>query len=216
MTIRRPIAIGTKFGRLTVVEQIPTYCRCLCECGTQKMVQTTHLLTTMVKSCGCLYRDTRDTKGDHGHYVGGRRTSTARVWINMIQRCTKPNHQAYASYGGRGITVCARWMNFKNFLEDMGVRPDGMSLDRLDNNKGYQPDNCAWRTRKHQARNRRDTVRAILNGTLVSVADEAEARGLPIKMVARRVKKGMPLDLALSFPSQRANPQPTASGGGGN
>lgn len=87
--------------------------------------------------------------------LGLARSPTRYTWAGMIQRCSNPRHGAYKDYGGRGITVCKRWMKFENFVEDMGLRPPGLTLERVNNDKGYKKSNCKWATRKEQANNRR-------------------------------------------------------------
>ena len=86
----------------------------------------------------------------HGHSSGGKLSPTYISWHNMKQRCRDPGDTSYARYGGRGITFCERWLDFNNFLQDMGERPDGLTLDRLDNDGNYEPSNCRWATRKQQ------------------------------------------------------------------
>ena len=94
----------------------------------------------------------------HGHASPGLRTPTYMVWGSMIQRCTNPNNSGWPDYGARGISVCERWLTFENFLADMGERPDGLSIDRVDNNGNYEPGNCRWATASQQQRNRRRPV----------------------------------------------------------
>jgi len=91
----------------------------------------------------------------HGHKAGGKSSPTYQTWCEMKRRCQDVNRHDYERYGGRGIKICERWQDFANFLKDMGVRPPGKTLDRVDNSKGYEPSNCRWATRKEQIQNRR-------------------------------------------------------------
>lgn len=121
-----------------------------CPCG--RVFKT---FRSRVQSCGCgRHIPTNKTHGYAGK--NKKRGSTYSSWEAMKSRCLNPNHQAYSSYGGRGITICNEWLDFKGFLKDMGERPKGMTLDRIDNDKGYSKSNCRWSTPKQQARNRRN------------------------------------------------------------
>lgn len=163
MTTRFKDMAGKKFGRLTVIKRGPNIgpkvgWLCDCECGYKgKLVQAWHLRSGATKSCGCYNREYQAaTKATHGHKRVGKETRTHRSWRAMKSRCLNPNDKAFHHYGGRGITICDRWKNsFENFLEDMGERPDEMTLDRIDNDGDYEVNNCKWSTQTEQVRNRR-------------------------------------------------------------
>ncbi len=109
----------------------------------------------------------------HGHSINGIRTPTYGSWFNMKQRCLNLNNPAYHNYGGRGIKVCERWVKFENFLEDMGERPEGMTIDRIDNDGNYEPSNCKWSTRKEQSNNRKLN---LTKEVIISRQEEKEKR----------------------------------------
>lgn len=153
--------IGKTFGRLTVVAAAPSSkhrelrWECMCACGTLHVVQGKHLRSGAIASCGCFRNEkTSQRFRKHGHKVGGV-SATYQSWRGMHERCTLPSHVAYSRYGGRGIRVCERWATFANFVSDMGERPDGMEIDRIDNDGNYEPGNCRWATRQKQMRHLR-------------------------------------------------------------
>ena len=123
----------------------------------------------------------------HGHTTHTSSSPTYKSWHMMLQRCTNPNYPQYADYGGRGITVCKRWRVFKNFLDDMGVRPEGLTLDRKNNSKGYSPANCKWATRAEQQRNRRSSNVWTHKGERKTVAEWAEQLGMKRHSLYMRV-----------------------------
>ena len=142
---------GHRFGRLVVLGRQGRTANgkalwlCQCDCGNTSIVQGCNLRSGNSNSCRCYHHESN--------------TPTWTCWKNMHQRCANPNHNSYKHYGGRGIAVCDRWYEFANFLADMGERPVGLSLDRIDNDAGYSPDNCRWATSQQQAKNRRQSRR---------------------------------------------------------
>jgi len=136
---------------------------------------------------------------------GSSRDSRAyRVWADMLSRCNNSNHQAYAYYGERGITVCERWHSYDNFYADMGSPPHKFTLERKDNEAGYCPDNCIWASRTAQANNRSGNRLINLNGEMLSAAEAARRVGLKPKIVHQRLYKGWP-ESELLRPARRAN-----------
>ena len=144
---------------------------CRCECGSEASVTGSTLRNGTSESCGCLVRDNNTV---HGHARKRNNSRTYYTYKSMIQRCTNPEATGYSEYGGRGITICDKWLkSFDNFLEDMGERPSGRTLDREDNDKGYSKDNCRWATQSEQTQNSRQSRRWTLNGVTYNTAEEA-------------------------------------------
>lgn len=197
--------IGQKFGRLLVVEQEfrdnRTWCKCICDCGTEAEVLQTRLLNGNTKSCGCLKID-GITERATTHGMTG--TITHRSWKGMKRRCHNPKDQKYVNYGARGITVCDEWKDsFETFLADMGECPEGHSLDRIDVNGNYEPNNCRWTDAATQSRNKTTTRRLEYDGRTQCLTDWAIEFGLNTTTLINRLKSGRSLEDALTKPTIR-------------
>lgn len=150
------MSVGQKLWRLTLLERLPREKgknrkgRFACDCGKESVAVISRVKSGSTRSCGCL-RDEVAAENSTKH--GMRRTETYGSWTAMIARCSNPKNEHFNRYGGRGITVCDRWHDFVCFYEDMGKRPKGKTLDRIDNNLGYFKENCRWATHSEQVRN---------------------------------------------------------------
>lgn len=194
---------GKRFGRWTVVEvatgpDARYYVRwkCRCDCGNIKFVARTSLQSGESKSCGCLRKETHvPALKTHGL----SRTVEYVTWKNMISRCNDPKNKAYANYGERGIKVCDSWQSFEGFLSDMGLRPDGMTLERNDNNTNYTKENCRWATRQEQNNNTRRTTHVTVNGVTRTLAEWASLSGIRYETISYRLRKGVPAAIAVAL-----------------
>ena len=139
---------------------------------------STATISNHMRELGITARSRTETSLRHGHNVIGKRSGTYNSWDTMIQRCTNPKNDNYRNYGARGIRICERWLTFVNFLADMGKRPARLTLERIDNSRGYEPGNCEWVTRKQQLNNRRGNVIVEYNGKTLTLAQWAELLGL--------------------------------------
>jgi hypothetical protein len=157
---------GQRFGRLIAIEiahkekrpagSSRIFWHCLCDCGRENVVAGEKLKNGHSKSCGCISREILAKRCvTHGHTYVGKINPTYTCWSNMRRRCQDLNHPRYPDWGGRGIVVCERWQTYQNFLADMGERPPGLTLDRIDVDGPYTPENCRWATASQQRLNQR-------------------------------------------------------------
>lgn len=154
--------VGAVFGRLTVIEKASPYISpsgqkrvrwlCKCNCGGDAVVGRDALVKGVTQSCGCLQKE-RAGRSNKRH--GLSKSKIWNIWSEMHQRCGNPKNKGFKHYGGRGITVCEEWATFENFYRDMGAPPEGLSLERINNDLGYSAANCKWATIWEQALNRR-------------------------------------------------------------
>jgi len=189
-----PISVGTRYGRWVILEEVDSSSlhvrriRCHCDCGVEKIVVLRGLRDGSSKSCGCLAREvSRERLWKHGE--GGDTSSEYRVWAGMKSRCYSLSNPQYFRYGARGISVCDRWLNsFQDFLVDVGRKPGPeYSLDRIDNLRGYEPENVRWATAQQQARNRRSNKLITYNGETHLLIEWAETTGIPSGVLRRRL-----------------------------
>jgi hypothetical protein len=176
---------GNKYGKLTAI----SFVSCInkkttwlfkCECGVEKEIKINNVMYNGTMSCGCL-RIENFLSGGSNKKHGKSKSNTYRIWDTMKQRCTNPNNNSYKRYGKRGIVFCKRWYKFENFLEDMGEKPKGHTLERINNNLGYNRKNCRWATPKEQARNKRNTVYFEYFGEKKALAQWCEELNIPYK-----------------------------------
>ena len=188
---------GKKFERLTAIERAGqdrfgrAVWRCKCECGTEVAVAAFRLSSGHTRSCGCL-----TGRGNATH--GKSRTGAHRSWLAMKARCLNPRSSFFARYGGRGITVCAEWADsFEAFFADMGERPLGATLDRIDTDSNYCPTNCRWATVQEQQNNRSTSIRICRDGRTMTVMQWCRELNIKADAVYGRIRRGIAPEEAL-------------------
>lgn len=193
---------GSRFGRLLFVGIVERgdppdnnhLMRFICDCGQEKLSRIKLVRSGRVSSCGCLARDVLVARNTR-HGLSKQFPGSYKAWKDMRSRCNRENSPDYVHYGARGILVCARWDDFSNFASDMGERPVGMSLDRIDVNGPYSPENCRWATAKQQANNKRSN--RIFNG--MTLQELAEGVGLDRSKLRYRLNSGYSIEDAVSL-----------------
>jgi len=192
--------VGKIFGKLTVLEFVgrpakgtsgDSLWRCRCDCGKESVARGYNLKAGKSKSCGCTIAPALlKSNITHGKY----HTPERRVWTGIKTRCFNANEKTWPYYGGRGITVCDRWLGengFSNFLADMGSRPSpAHSIERKDVNGNYEPDNCMWATRKEQVLNKRNTLKIEYKGEVIPLKTACALEGANYYSVRCRIRKG--------------------------
>lgn len=178
VTVRR--GSNTKAGKTTYL--------CACDCGTEREVVSSSLIGGKSISCGCNQIDVVTARNTTHGMVG---SSEYGSWQMMLARCRNANFPDYDLYGGRGISVCERWLKFENFFSDMGKKPEGKtSIDRIDVNGDYEPNNCRWASQKEQMNNVRKNRHVAIGGVVMTIADAARYLGMPYGKTMWRVTTG--------------------------
>ena len=208
---------GLKFGQLSVLGRAPSpgfvtdrgaYWLCRCTCGNEKVVSANNLASGHTVSCGCHQKrragdSARSRFTTHGQSRPGNVASEYRIWTGIIARCENPASRAFPRYGGRGIGICDEWRNsFPTFLAAVGPRPSNShTLDRIDNDRGYEPGNVRWATAAQQSRNRRDRRPITFGGRTMLPTDWCNLTGLRLKTLLDRIyKRGWSIESALTTP----------------
>jgi hypothetical protein len=210
---------GAKFGRLTVLARSSdqnrrTHWLCACACGNKKAIAQDNLVSEKTSSCGCFQKESAAQIGKRNRIHGGDqlpvplRKLTYNSWRAMIDRCENPANIRYFRYGAKGIKVCDRWRNsFDLFCNDMGGRPSKEhSIDRIDGDRGYDPENCRWATRREQTDNRKGVGSHVVfyNGETKSISEWARYMGLTANALFLRINQlGWPIEKALTTPLKK-------------
>lgn len=196
--------VGCVFERWTVLEYagpgtVGATWRCRCECGTERVVNANSLMAGTSASCGCFASEMAGaTHTIHGHNSRTRGQSPTYIsWRSMLKRCNDPRQPGYQNYGGKGIKVCEEWKSFEKFLADMGERPEGKTLDRIDGNGNYEKSNCRWFDMTEQANNRSNNHHLTYKCETHTVAQWAKILNIPVGTIRARLFRGFGTEDAL-------------------
>lgn len=211
---------GEQYNRLTLIERVKDEVSpsgsiterylCRCECGVEKVIAWKHIKSGNIKSCGCyrndkkseIYKQVSEKLSVRNTIHGMTGTRLYRIWGNMMSRCSDRNNPAWENYGGRGITVCDEWHDsdsFFNWAFSNGYN-DKLTLDRIDNEREYSPNNCRWADRTQQANNKRSNVMITYNGQTLTMAEWAKVLGINYKVLHNRFRLGWTIDRAFNQP----------------
>lgn len=199
---------GQRFGRLVALERVENSksrqaCwRCICDCGNHTVVCSFDLRSGNTASCGCWQKEIRKTLGQRVKTHGLTRTRLYRIWNGMVARCVNPNERIYDYYGGRGITVCDEWRKFESF-RDWALShgyTDSLSIDRIDVNGNYEPNNCRWATAKEQHNNQRSNRLLTAFGKTQTLQQWADELNVNRRTICYRLNRGWSLEDALTTP----------------
>ena len=197
---------GQRFGRLTVIERADTKGKrtmwlCKCDCGREKSIGSHNLLTGNTSSCGCLWKETVPSYNkENNTRHGDSHTKLHKAWLNMRYRCFNKRCKFYDNYGGRGITICEEWSVYENFRDWALANgfANGLSIDRIDVDGNYCPENCRWVSEKVQQNNRRVNNYLTLNGTRHTIQEWSEITGIGWTTINERLKNGWTVEKALT------------------
>lgn len=204
---------GKQFGRLTVVSRTVvdkpgTYWEVRCECGGVSKVLYGNLVSGRQKSCGCFHKELVTGEANFKFKHGKSRSRIHNIWLGMLNRCFNSKSETYKGYGGRGISVCPEWLEFKKFYADMGDPPEELTLERVNNDKGYCAENCVWANAKTQANNTRKTLngqKVLVDGKELRIKEAAELIGMTTSCLKHRLSRSWSMERIVSQTPRKVN-----------
>lgn len=202
--------VGKRFAMLTVLAEAGVYGSaqhktyiCLCDCGTKKVIVGASIRAGRTQSCGCLAKKTQ-FNSESAKTHGLSRSRIYKIWLGMKQRCSdKSTGKSRRLYYDKGIRICDRWKDFGNFVTDMGIPMKSMTIDRIDGNGNYEPENCRWATKKEQANNTAANHQLSYDGKKMNITQWSEQIGIKQNTIVWRLMRGWSVEKALTKPIQQ-------------